>query len=388
MHLIALEKEPTSLRGGQELNLFEICRELSRKGYSVSLLYANEGNLLEQYRSFCDHVIKIDAFGFDRRRIDHIIKFAASIAKITQIPVTSSSILLVNDYHISLFAYVVSLLKKLPFLCYLQIPPADPNRQVRLALKGVDRFVAVSQQTKREWVDFGFADDTIEVIHNGTDTQKFKPAQDFLATRKPWGISEHAKVISYVGRLDEDKGLEYLIKAVALLASQEPDIKLMIAGKPVVHYSVLKGTECEEEGMKYQRSLEQLTRDLGIDDRVQFLGHLSNPVSLYQTSDISVLPSTWSEAFGRSIIESLACGTPVVASRVGGIPEILTGEFAANLVTAGDEKALAKRISEVIHWRETDPEFGQRCSDHVANKFSLESMISGVEKTLLKAVKN
>ena len=384
MHLIALEKEPTSLRGGQELNLFEICRELSLKGYSVSLLYVNEGNLLEQYRSFCDHVIKIDAFGFDRRRIDHIIKFIASVAKITQIPITSSSILLVNDYRISLFAYTIALLKKLPFLCYLQIPPADPNRQVRIALKGVDRFVAVSQQTKREWVDFGFADDTIEVIHNGTDTQKFKPAPDFLATRQQWGISEHAKVISYVGRLDKDKGLEYLIKAIALLADHL-DIKLMIAGKPVVHYSVLKGTECEEEGMKYQRSLEQLTRDLGISDRVQFLGHLSNPVSLYQASDISVLPSTWSEAFGRSIIESLACGTPVVASRVGGIPEILTGEFAANLVTAGDEKALAKRISEVIHWRETDPDLGQRCSDHVANEFSLESMISGVEKTLLKA---
>lgn len=385
MHLIALEKEPTSQRGGQELNLFEICRDLAQKGYSVSLLYVNEGDLLEQYRGFCDHVIKVDAFGFDRRRIDHIIKFIASVAKIGRIPITSNSILLVNDYRISLFAYVISHLKKLPFLCYLQIPPAEPNRQVQFALKKVDRFVAVSQKTKREWVDFGFADDTIEVIHNGTDTHTFKPAQDFLATRKLWGISETAKVIAYVGRLDKEKGLEYLLKAVALLADQEPEIRLMIAGKPVVHYSDSKGTECEEEGMKYQRSLEQLTRDLGIAHQVTFLGHLSNPVALYQTSDISVLPSIWSEAFGRSIIESLACGTPVVASRVGGIPEILTGEFAANLVTAGDEKALANRISKVIHWREKDPDFGERCRHHIVHKFSLETMMNGVEKTLLKA---
>ena len=83
----------------------------------------------------------------------------------------------------------------------------------------------------------------------------------------------------------------------------------------------------------------------------------------------------------------MACGTPVIASRVGGIPEILTGEFGANLVTAGDEQALAKRIYEVIHWRKTDPELGQRCCDHVVHKFSLESMISGVEKTLLKSAK-
>jgi glycosyltransferase involved in cell wall biosynthesis len=385
MHLIALEKEPTSQRGGQELNLFEICRDLSQKGYSVSLLYMNEGDLLDHYRSFCAHVIKVDAFGFDRRRIDHIIKFTASVAKINRLPITSSSVLLINDYRLSLFAYVISLVKNLPFLCYLQIPPSDPSRQVRLALKGVDRFVAVSQKTKREWVNFGFADDLIEVIHNGTDTEKFKPAQDFSATRKAWGFSETAKVICYVGRLDREKGLEYLLKAVALLAEREPEIKLIIAGKPVVHYSVVKGTECEEEGMKYQQSLEQLTRDLSIADRVQFLGHLSNPVSLYQVSDISVLPSIWSEAFGRSIIESLACGTPVIASRVGGIPEILTEEFAENLVTAGDEKALANRIYEVVQWRNTDIGLGDRCRRHIMNKFSLESMMDRVEKTLLKA---
>ncbi len=385
MHLIALEKHPTSQRGGQELNMFEICRDLSQKGYSVSLLYTNEGNLLEHYRSFCDHVIKIDAFGFDRRRIGNMLKFASSLAKINQLPIKSNSVLLINDYHISLFAYIVSLLKNLPFLCYLQIPPSDTNRQVRFALKGVDRFVAVSQKTKREWVEYGCADDAIEVIHNGTDTNKFKPAQDFLATRKSWGFSETAKVICYVGRIDREKGLEYLLKAVALLAEQEPEIRLIIAGKPVVHFSALKGTECEDEGMKYQRSLEQLARDLGLDNRVQFLGYLSDPVSLYQTSDISVLPSIWSEAFGRSIIESLACGTPVIASRVGGIPEILIGEFAENLVMAGDEKALAKRIFEVIQWRETDPSLGDRCRQHVMNKFSLQSMIDGVEKTLLKA---
>ena len=134
--------------------------------------------------------------------------------------------------------------------------------------------------------------------------------------------------------------------------------------------------------------MEQLARSLGVEKQVRFLGHLSNPVPLYQISDITVLPSIWSEPFGRSIIESLACGAPVIASRVGGIPEILTGELADNLVTAKDEQALAKRISEVIDWRETDPGYGQRCSDHVFNKFSLESMISGVEKTLLKAAKN
>lgn len=387
MHLIALEQEPTSRRGGQEKNLIEICRNLADRGHKITLLYEREGNLLDQYREFCESTWHIDAYGFDRRRPKTIWQFVRNIAKIGSIPVYDDSVVFGNVCHTATFGYALSRLRGLPFVCYFQIPSSELNRQLRFTLGRVDRYITVSHQTKQSWVDYGLRDSKIEVVHNGTDTHKFKPAPDFLATRKHWGLSEHTKVISYAGRIDQDKGIEYLIKAVAVVANQEPDIKLMIAGRPVVHYSIAKGAECEEEGTKYQRSLGQLAADLGIGDRVQFLGHLSDPASLYQTSDVSVLPSIWSEPFGRSIIESLACGTPVVASRVGGIPEILTGELAANLVTAGDEKALAKRLSEVIHWRETDPGLGQRCSDHVVDNFSLESMISGVEKTLLKAAK-
>ncbi len=387
MHLIALEQEPTSMRGGQERNLLEICRDLADRGHKITLLYERNGNLLDQYREFCDSTLHIDAYGFDRRKPKNILQFVRNVAGIGKIPVHDDSIVFSNVCHTVTFGYLLSRLRGLPFVCYFQIPSCELNRQNRFALDRVDRYITVSHQTKQSWVDYGLPDSKIEVVHNGTDIHQFKPASDFLATRKSWGISEPAKVIAYAGRIDQDKGLEYLIKAVALLAHQEPDIKLMIAGRPVVHFSLLKGAECEEEGLKYQRSLEQLAKDLGIEDRVQFLGHLSNPAALYQTSDISVLPSTWSEPFGRSIIESLACGTPVVASHVGGIPEILTGELAANLVTPRDEKALANRISEVIHWRETDPGLGQRCSDHVVKKFSLESMISGVEKTLLNTTK-
>ncbi|MBC7825209.1 MAG: glycosyltransferase family 4 protein [Candidatus Parcubacteria bacterium] len=388
MHLIALERVPSLDRGGQEKNLLEICRDLVNRGHKVTLLYEREGNSLDQYREFCESVWHVDAYGFDRRRPKTVLQFFRNVAGMGKIPVYKDSIVFSNTCHTVTFGYALSRFRRLPFVCYFQTPfSSDLNRQNQFALAHTDRYIAVSHQTKQTWVEFGLPDSKIEVVHNGTDLSQFKPPQDFLATRQQWGISEHAKVVSYAGRIDPEKGIEYLIKAVALLATQEPDIKLMIAGRPVVHINAVKGTECEDKGMNYQRSLEQLAKDLGIGDRVQFVGHLSDPASLYQISDVSVLPSIWAEPFGRSIIESLACGTPVVASRAGGIPEILTGELAANLVPARDEKALAKGLSEVIHWRETDPGLGQRCSDHVVNHFSLESMIGGVEKTLLSAAK-
>ncbi len=132
MHLIVLENELTSLRGGQELNLFEVCRGLAHRGHSISLLYLEAGNLLEPYRSFCDRVIKIHSFGFDRRSVKDTLKFLPSLAQALSISTASDSLVFCNDYHFSLFGYALSQFRNLPYLCYLQIPPCDFNRQRRL----------------------------------------------------------------------------------------------------------------------------------------------------------------------------------------------------------------------------------------------------------------
>ncbi len=75
MHLIALEEKATSLRGGQDLNLLEICRELAKRGHKITLLYERGGDLLEQYNEFCDHTIHVNSYGFDRRRFDDVLNF-------------------------------------------------------------------------------------------------------------------------------------------------------------------------------------------------------------------------------------------------------------------------------------------------------------------------
>jgi glycosyltransferase involved in cell wall biosynthesis len=240
----------------------------------------------------------------------------------------------------------------------------------------------VSNQTKQEWADFGYSPELIEVVHNGTDFTKFKPAEDFSDLRQDWQVPENRRLISYIGRIDSMKGLESLIQAIAILTRNGENVELALAGKPVVHYSFIKKTECEEEGQKYQRSLSDLATELGVSDRIQFLGHLADPVPLYQASDVSVLASTWNEPFGRSIIESMACGTPVVASRVGGIPEILTGEFDRQLVNPGDPEDLAAHLAQVMHWRQDDPSLGARCRQQVLNRFTYEKMIDGIERVL------
>ncbi|MBF2064475.1 MAG: glycosyltransferase family 4 protein [Calothrix sp. C42_A2020_038] len=399
MYIVVLEEKPTSRRGGQELVLFDICRGLAQRGHKIILLYGDNENLLEQYQKFCVQTIKVKQFRVYRP--SHIFKFIASIFEINQKIHKSQSqlgntIILSNQYQDAFIGRILSLTLNFPLICYLHLPPPSKTSawqwqlrykelkhyiamlnlsyQILFGLRGVKKFIAVSKQTKADWVKDSYPGDMIDVVHNGINLDIYKPTTDFQKLREEWDIPEDCRIISYVGRLDKEKGLEILLNAFALLKNTNPSsvkqIKLLIAGKPVLL------------GEEYKTTLEQLTADLGIQNDVKFLGHVSNTTSLYQVSDVTVLPSRWSEPFPRSIIESMACGTPVVASRTGGIPESLTEEFQRGLFEPGNETELSNTLSQIINWREEDPQLGARCRQHAVSKFSTDRMIRDIEQIL------
>jgi hypothetical protein len=106
MHIIALEHHPSSFRGGQELNLLEICRGLSQSGHSISLIYVNEGNLLEQYQEFCTDLVNVDGFKLDRSRLTHIFNFLFDIWKVSGDKTVSFSVI---NILIVFWLYIVSI---------------------------------------------------------------------------------------------------------------------------------------------------------------------------------------------------------------------------------------------------------------------------------------
>ena len=103
-------------------------------------------------------------------------------------------------------------------------------------------------------------------------------------------------------------------------------------------------------------------------------------------ADVVVLPAQWQEAFGRVVIEGMSSGRPVIGTTVGGIPEILTGEFARFLTAPSDVEQLADRLSALRGWRDTDAGLGLRAREHVQQNFSLEQTVDGVERILQDAV--
>ncbi|MBD3880648.1 glycosyltransferase family 4 protein [Phormidium tenue FACHB-886] len=370
MHLIVLENEPSSYRGGQELSLLEVCRSLHKRGHKISLFYIKSGDLITQYQSFCLHTIALKGYKFSKTKW---FNSASSFYHSARVASTfKNSVIYTNNYQDSLFGRVLTLLNGTPFVCHIRLPcPKTLGIQAKLGLKGAAKLITISNHTQEGWVQAGFPANQFEVIYNGVDLTTFSPAIDTTA-REILQFASDALTICYVGRLDKAKGIETLLRAFAQIAPHQPRLQLLITGKPLI------------DQVSYQATLQQLVAELGIQPQVRFLGHIVNPAIVYHASDLAVLPSIWAEPFGRTLLESMACGVPIVASRVGGIPEVLTGEFAAGLFTAGDVNDLAQTLQQFINWRDRDPTLGQRCRQHVANHFSLERAVEHIERVLLE----
>ncbi|MEB3282713.1 MAG: glycosyltransferase family 4 protein [Lyngbya sp.] len=387
MHIITVTTEPSSRRGGIEKSTLDICHSLANRGHQISLIYFKAGDLLEQYQQFCQKLIEVDDLDINKYRpLTSTIQFLRSISsarKQLEISDEKNTIIYTDDYLHCLFASLLAWQQKLPSVFHLRLPLLNKiPRKYLFSFKLIKHFIAVSNQTKLDWIEAGIKGSKISVVYNGINPTIFQPTPNLSEVRNQFNLSPEQKVISYVGRIDRPKGIETLIKACGLLCQKNGNsIKLLIVGLPVNHPS-------REAGEQYKRSLENLAISLGLENRVEFLGHVADIPSIYQASDLTVLPSLYSEPFGRTIIESMSCGVPVLGSKVGGIPEILTGEFAEGLFTAGKEEELCANLQKMIDWREKNPLLGARCRHHIFSNFSLDTTVDGVEKVFLQVINN
>jgi len=204
------------------------------------------------------------------------------------------------------------------------------------ALRRFDRVVVVSQDLYEYCLSKGFDKSRLRLIQNGIETQHYRRHCRPGAARQRYvreGATTHSSdhlVIGTLGRLSEEKGLHILIQAFAQISRTNSDIELWIGG----------------EG-KERTALEKLVERSGIGERVHFLGHISEPVELYECFDIFCLPSL-REGLPNTVLEALAMEVPVIATAVGGVPAILHDGVDSRLVTPESSEALEAALRELI----------------------------------------
>jgi glycosyltransferase involved in cell wall biosynthesis len=216
----------------------------------------------------------------------------------------------------------------------------------------VNRIVAVSRFIRDWMVGYGIPFEKIQVIHNAVDFREFTSLySERDQARKEFGIEADDVVIGFVGTMTEGKGIFELLKAFYALAFGHPRLKLLYVGD---------GPDMEE--LKKEAQVLQ--------GRVIFAGHRKDVARLYAAMDIFVLPSTCREAFGMALIEAMSMGKPVIATRTGGIPEIIEHRTNGLIVPPADYSALARAILELTEAPSLREKLALNAIESVALKFS------------------
>jgi spore coat protein SA len=212
------------------------------------------------------------------------------------------------------------------------------------------------------------------VMLNGTDSSVFKPygAQAKAMLAGTVRLDPGHRHILYVGRLTPIKGAHVLIEAFSRILSREPTARLIIAGS-----SFFEGAT----RTPYEEELARLAAPIG--DSITFTGYLPHASLkyLYCACDVVVVPSVWQEPFGLVALEAMASGTCVVASAVGGLPEIITDGQTGLLVPPDDPGALGDAVCRVL----ADPDYKRKLEQSatavVATRFTWERLVEELEST-------
>ncbi|SEA02089.1 Glycosyltransferase involved in cell wall bisynthesis [Pseudobutyrivibrio sp. ACV-2] len=192
----------------------------------------------------------------------------------------------------------------------------------RVSLNASDLIIFVSNAGKESYEEeFGLSNKRKCVVYNGISMDKLECGKEHsIPTDKPYKIT-------YIGRLNYVKGIDYLVRAVGLIKDKFP-ISVSLVGD---------GPE--------RKNLEELVNHLGLGDIIKFEGRYPDVIPFLKETSIFVYPSVWKEVFGISLVEAMSFGIPCIANRVGGIPEILKDGENGFLTNKISDEALAEAIS-------------------------------------------
>lgn len=244
------------------------------------------------------------------------------------------------------------------FLRSVRVSGINPHK-IRFLNRHVGKFIANSNFTRKFWSGLGISPARISTLYNAIECDAPGP----IDIRSEWRIPDKLKfIIGCVGNLSDSKGHDFLIAAFRRVLEGEPQSALVIVG----------------EGER-RRRLVKMTKDLGIEEKVVFTGYDSRAKQIIAGLDLLILPSC-RETFGRTLLEAMSSKTPIIATRSGGIPEIIEHEHNGILVDYGDEDALSRQIIRLLRDKALAARLAENGYDVCKKRFSFDNHLKAIEE--------
>jgi glycosyltransferase involved in cell wall biosynthesis len=360
-----------SVISGSGLNVLDTVKRLKEKGYKVEFASSPEGgSLIDEVASFGITVRPLRYLGREvnilkdplalfelmllirRQRYDIVHTHNSKAGFIGRIAARIAGVpVVIHTIHgFSFHEY-----ERPPFrILYVLLE--------RLAAKFSDALITVSTPLKEWGLRLGIGKDAqYRVIPDGIDIERFKVNTDSGIKRSELGIAADDLAVGLVAKLWDGKGHHTLIKAMPDIIKEVPRVKFIFVGEGYL-----------------RRNLENQVTTLGLKDSVLFTGFRKDIPEITSIFDLAVLPSFF-EGLGRSLLEAMVLSKPVVATNVGGIPEVVKDNLNGFLVPPGDARALAEAIIHLLKNKELRRRMGEEGRKQIDERFSTKKMVDNIE---------
>ena len=232
----------------------------------------------------------------------------------------------------------------------------------RMVARLVDRAIAVSEAARATLIAGGYPADRIVVVPDGGDRSTLKPGIGREAVRRELGLERTVPLVGVVGRLEARMGHAELFEAWPSVVAELPAARLLVIG----HGSL-------------RSRLEARARELGVGDRVLFVGARTDVARVLDAVDVLALPATF-EGLALSAIEASALGRPVVATAIDAMPEVIREGRTGRLVPPGDPAALSRALRGVLRDPLGAQRMGRAARDFVLDRFSLDRQVASTAR--------
>lgn len=239
------------------------------------------------------------------------------------------------------------------------------SHEARFFARRLKAIICISGAVRASLLDSRVTHQRLVLIHNGLDASRIKPSAPDGEIRARHGISPSAPVVGIVGNIKEWKGQHVVVRACGRLRQRLPGLYCLLVG------------DTSAEDLAYRQELEALVREQGLQRHVIFAGYQQNPADYMNAMDVVVHASTLPEPFGRVLIEAMALGKPLVASRDGAVTEIVTEETSGLTFSPGDDLALANQVYRLL----TDKTFAARIGENARHRVKEFDIRGNVKRT-------
>ncbi|MCK4402005.1 glycosyltransferase [bacterium] len=367
LHKILYLSSSVNLWGARR-SLLDILTHLDKKTFSPIVVCSSKGHLTEKLDE-----IKIP-YRIIRMRlwrkgkyfpwIPYTVMCLAKLIKEKRISLVHS-----NSHSDAPYGILACRFRKIPVISHIR-DIIQPDKTGKYLLKHADRVIAVSNAAAGAFKDIKDRNKKLLVINNSLDIDEFKATGDI---RKELNISRDDMVIGIVGQISKLKGHDVFLKAASIILKKNKNVKFLITG--------------EVRREKDQGLCEALINRLDLSGNVIFTGFRNDVANVMSAIDILAFP-TLKESFGRSAIEAMALAKPVVASNVGGVPEIVSDGKSGILVSPGDAEELANGLLELINNNKKREDMGKEGLRVVREKFDIRDMINRIENVYKDLLEN